>query len=115
MENGFIAGTVQETDLAAHGGETDRVANIIENVDRFLLGFIPQFKDKDILVITADHGNDPELKTGLHTREMTPLLVYSPNLPAQALGKRNSLADASASLVDYFHLPPTQDGKPFIK
>ncbi len=114
IENGFIACTVQETDLAAHGGETDRVANILETVDRFLLNFISLLKDEDILVITADHGNDPELKTGLHTREMTPLLVYSPNLPVFALGKRDSLADIGASLVDYFHLPPTQNGKSFI-
>ncbi len=114
IENGFIAATVQETDLAAHGGETERFAAILENVDIFLSDFLPQMQDEDLLIITADHGNDPGLKTGLHTREFTPLLVFSPNLIATPLGKRESLADVGASLVEYFNLPKTQNGKAFI-
>jgi phosphopentomutase len=66
------------------------------------------------LIITADHGNDPGLKTGLHTREMTPLLVYSRAVPPVLLGDRASLSDVGASLVDFFSLPKTQDGNSFI-
>lgn len=114
MKSGFIAATVQETDLAAHGGEIDRFATILETVDKFLWEFLSQMDSEDLLIITADHGNDPGLKTGLHTREMTPLLVYSPTLPAIPLGSRDSLSDVGASLVDYFNLPKTQNGKSFI-
>ena len=114
LEDGLIAATVQETDLAAHGGEIDRFADILELVDRFLCGFLPQMKKEDLLVITADHGNDPGLRTGLHTREATPLLVFSPQFRPTPLGKRKCLADSGASLVQYFDLPPTQDGRSFI-
>jgi len=114
IEVGFIASTVQETDLAAHGGETGRFAAILESVDIYLTGFLQQMQDEDLLIITADHGNDPGLKTGLHTREITPLLVFSPNLTAIPLGRRESLADVGASLVQYFNLPKTQNGKAFI-
>ena len=114
MKSGFIAATVQETDLAAHGGEIDRFATILETIDKFLFGFLSQMDSEDLLIITADHGNDPGLKTGLHTREITPLLVYSPTLPAIPLGGRDSLSDVGASLVEYFDLPKTQNGKSFI-
>ncbi|MGV8026452.1 MAG: phosphopentomutase [Anaerolineaceae bacterium] len=114
IENGFIAATVQETDLAAHGGEIDRFATILETVDIFLSGFLPQIQNEDLLIITADHGNDPGLKTGLHTREFTPLLVFSPNFVSTPLGRRESLADIGASLVQFFNLPKTQNGKAFI-
>lgn len=114
MSSGLIAATVQETDLAGHGGEIARYAGILEKVDRFLAGFLPLFTREDLLIITADHGNDPGLRTGLHTREMTPLLVYAPGCAPVPLGSRASLADVGASLVDFFGLPKTQDGKSFI-
>ena len=114
MSSGLIAATVQETDLAGHDGEIARYSGIIEKVDRFLAGFIPLFTQGDLLIITADHGNDPGLRTGLHTREMTPLLVYSCGVSPVLLGNRSSLADVGASLVDFFGLPKTQDGKSFI-
>jgi phosphopentomutase len=114
IEKGLIAATAQETDLAAHGGETDRFADILETTDRFLTIFLPQMENEDLFIITADHGNDPGLRTGLHTREMTPLLVYSPSFHAMSLGMRECLADCGASLVQYFDLPKTQDGRSFI-
>ncbi len=114
MTCGMIAATVQETDLAAHGAEIDRFAGILETVDAFLAGFLPAMQPGDLLIITADHGNDPGLGSGMHTRETTPLLVYSPGMSVVPLGGRDSLADVGASLVDYFNLPRTQDGKSFI-
>jgi phosphopentomutase len=114
MQSGLIAATVQETDLAAHGFDTHRICMILEEVDRFLTNFLPLMNQEDMLIITADHGNDPGLGTGLHSRETTPLLVYSSGFAVTPLGNRNCLADMSASLVDHFNLSQTQDGKSFI-
>ncbi len=114
MSDGMIAATVQETDLAAHGGNVEKCARLLEMVDVFLNDFLSCMLPEDLLMITADHGNDPGLKTGLHTREATPLLVFSPQFLPICLRRRASLSDISASLVRYFNLPKTQDGQEFI-
>ena len=69
----FIAATVQETDLAAHEGDVSRLACVLEQVDRALCVLLAEFSREDILIICADHGNDPRVNVGRHTREETPL------------------------------------------
>jgi phosphopentomutase len=107
---GLIAATVQETDLAAHEGDLLRLASVLEEVDGGLGRLLPEITQGDVLIVCADHGNDPRLNIGLHTREETPLLIYRKGQPAKPLGVRDTLADIGATVAHLFGAPPTQDG-----
>lgn len=112
--HGLMAATVQETDLAGHEKDPQRYANILKLVDEKLAALLPWISANDVLVITADHGNDPTLPgTRQHTRERTPLLWYQPSKAAAPLGRRSSLADISAALARWAGLPWQGDGDAF--
>lgn len=107
---GLIAATVQETDLAAHEGDLLRLASVLEEVDKGLGALLPEIAEGDVLIVCADHGNDPQKNVGLHTREETPLLIYRQGRPAASLGVRDTLADIGATITHLFNAPSTQDG-----
>ena len=72
-------------------------------------------KDDDILIISADHGNDPCFKGFNHTRENIPLLVYGKNIKENNyLGIRDTFADISATASEYFNVDKTGLGKSFL-
>jgi phosphopentomutase len=106
----FIAATVQETDLAAHEGDIPRLGCVLEQVDQALGVVLAECSFEDVLIICADHGNDPCINVGRHTREETPLLVYQKGQPAVDLGIRDTLADIGATVTYLFNSPSTQDG-----
>jgi phosphopentomutase len=109
---GLIAATVQETDLAGHAGDASRFAAILEVVDRGLAELLTKINEADMLIICADHGNDPFVHPGQHTREQVPLLLYQKGRDASQLGMRRTLADIGATLSRFFGLQATQDGTP---
>jgi phosphopentomutase len=109
---GLIAATVQETDLAGHAGDASRFGTLLEVVDRGLAELLMEINEADVLIICADHGNDPFVHLGQHTREQVPLLLYQKGQSAVNLGMRRTLADIGATLSHYFGLPTTQDGTP---
>jgi phosphopentomutase len=108
--NALIAATVQETDLSAHEGDTQKLAGVLEQVDHGLGALLDRISENDVLIICADHGNDPHINIGRHTREETPLLIYQKGQAAVSLGIRDTLADIGATITYLFHAPPTQDG-----
>jgi phosphopentomutase len=113
MPAGLVAATVQETDLAGHAGDAARFGAILETVDRQLDTLLKELGTQDVLIVCADHGNDPQVHAGQHTREQTPLLIYQKDRPARRLGVRQTLADIGATLTHSFGLQATQDGTPF--
>jgi len=106
----FIAATVQETDLAAHEGDYVKLAAVLEEADRGLETLLAELSEEDVLIICADHGNDPQINVGKHTREETPLLIYQKGQPCTSFGVRATLADIGATITHLFNAPPTQDG-----
>lgn len=79
IKRGLVAATVQETDLAGHAQDVDRYAQKIMCVDRYLASLIREMTEEDLLLISADHGNDPTAGHSQHTREKTFLLAYGKN------------------------------------
>jgi phosphopentomutase len=72
--------------------------------------------DKDLIVITADHGNDPIHAGTDHTREFVPLLVWSPAFTgAGNLDVRSSFADIAATIADNFGAEFTTHGRSFLE
>lgn len=108
----FMAATVQETDLAGHEADSERFAHVLTQADEGLRQMLPLLRPDDLLMITADHGNDPTLRLGVHTRERVPVLVYRPGHAGQPVPTRSSLADIPATAAAFFGAPPPQDGVP---
>ena len=85
-------------------------AQALEEFDVRVGDFIKTMKTDDILMITADHGNDPTYKGTDHTREKVPLLIYSPSIEnGSYLEERSSFADIGASVLENFSLQKTSN------
>ena len=84
--------------------------------DKRLGKVLDEMKPDDLLMITADHGNDPGFKGTDHTRENVPLLVYSPsmNKSNQSLGLRKTFSDLGATILENFNVEPVK-GTSFYK
>jgi phosphopentomutase len=108
---GLIVATVQETDLAGHGQDPERMARTLSSVDAALPGILDRLGPDDMLFITADHGNDPTIGSSAHTRECVPLLWYRPAHAGADLGTRSSLADPAATIAAHFDLPWPGEGE----
>ena len=73
-------------------------------------------KDTDILMITADHGNDPSTPSTDHSREYVPILVYGKNVKENVnLGIRETYSDVSATVLDILGLEKLANGISFKK
>ena len=84
--------------------------------DKRLGKVLDEMKLDDLLMVTADHGNDPGFKGTDHTRENVPLLVYSPsmNKPNQSLGLRKTFSDLGATILENFNVESVK-GTSFYK
>lgn len=87
----------------------------LEEFDDKLGELIKELHEDDLLMVTADHGNDPTHTGTDHTREKVPLLVYSKSFKdGKYLDERETFADIGATILKNFNLPkaPNQIGKP---
>ena len=86
----------------------------LEEFDARIPEIIEAMKEEDILIINADHGNDPTYKGTDHTREYVPLLVYGKSVkPNTNLGIRNSFADIGQTVADILEVKETNYGQSF--
>ena len=77
----------------------------IERFDKRVKELIPYLKDDDLLIITADHGNDPTWTGTDHTREKIPLIIYSKSIKnGRLLDERKSFADIGATILKNFNI-----------
>ncbi len=113
-EQGFICTNVQETDLAGYSQSSMQYRKILEKADRGLGELLPLLTEEDILVVMADHGNDPDIGHSKHTRECVPLLVYKKGIQGRHLGIRKTLSDVGASVCEYFGVKAPQNGTSFL-
>ena len=90
----------------------------LERFDKRVGEFISKMRDDDLLIITADHGNDPTWSGTDHTREKIPLLMYSPSIKnGKYLEERECFGDIGATILENFKLkmPTNLVGKPMVE
>ena len=88
----------------------------LEEFDRRLPEVLDALSEDDLLIITADHGNDPTFPGTDHTREFVPLIVYSPRFNGGTqLPLRETFADIAATIADNFKVAAPQFGKSFLE
>ncbi|PXX80104.1 phosphopentomutase [Dielma fastidiosa] len=114
MKHGFICTNVQETDLAGHSQDAKWYMELLKLADAKIAQIIELLNDEDVLVVMADHGNDPDIGHNKHTRENVPLLVWHGQVHGVELGLRKSLSDVGASVCDFFGVAAPQNGSSFM-
>ena len=117
FERGLMMVNLVEFDsLYGHRRNVEGYKRAIEDFDYQLSGLLPLLKDDDLLIITADHGNDPTWHGTDHTREHVPLLAYSPSMKGTIdLGLRHSFGDIGQTVLANFGLSPYAVGTSFLK
>lgn len=114
MDKGLICTNVQETDLAGHSQDVDWYMQLLSIVDEKIGIIISRLLPDDMLIIMADHGNDPLIGHNRHTREYVPLLIFKNGAEKIDIGIRSSLADVGATICDYFSAEKPQNGTSFL-
>ena len=114
-DHGFICINVQETDIAGHLQDAELYADKLRIADEYISVIQSLMNEDDILIVTADHGNDPTIGHSGHTRENTPLLMYGNKLNAADVGTRNTMSDIGATVCAYFDAPVCENGTSFLQ
>jgi phosphopentomutase len=97
-----------------HRNDPEGYARALEDFDACLPEILDVLGPDDVLIITADHGNDPTTPSSDHSRERVPLLVGGPGVtPGVDLGERATFADCGATVVDLLGIPWRSPGTSF--
>lgn len=113
--SGFIIANFIDYDmLYGHRRDAKGYARSLEQTDQWLATYLPLIGPNDMLMLTADHGNDPTFEGTDHTREYVPLLVYRPGEANENLGIRRGFYDIAQSLAKFFSIPAIPRGASFV-
>ena len=104
--NGIVFANFNDFDsLYGHRRDKEGFLRSLEEFNYYLPILLKKLKSHDLLIITADHGNDPIFKGSDHTREYVPILIYNKMFKTgKKLKHRDSLADIGATILDNFGL-----------
>lgn len=100
--------------LFGHRRDVNGYAKAIEDFDGRIPEIVTALADDDLLLITADHGNDPTFPGTDHTREYVPLLAYSKKMAGRGKMNQGKFADIGATVSDNFQVAATQNGRSFL-
>lgn len=115
LSQGLLMANLVEFDMTwGHRNDAPGFYQGLRDFDAWLPVLLEAMAEDDILIITADHGNDPTTISTDHSREYVPLLVYGPGIKSGiALGIRESFSDIAATLAEMFEIKGTGQGKSF--
>ena len=106
-------------DFDTQYGHRNDVAGYARNLEQFdtrLAAILPRLRDDDLLIVTADHGNDPTTPSTDHAREYVPLFAVGPRVRANTdLGTRRTFADVGQTLAELFGVPALAHGVSFLQ
>jgi phosphopentomutase len=101
--------------LYGHRNDAAGYARCLGEFDRFLPALDAKLQPGDLVMITADHGNDPTTTSTDHSREYVPILAYGPTVaPGRDLGVRQQFCDIAQTMAGVFDLPPVALGTSFL-
>jgi phosphopentomutase len=99
-----------------HRNDAMGYADNLERFDARLGMLLPQLKDDDLLIVTADHGNDPTTASTDHSREYVPLIAAGSRVRAGAdLGTRQTFSDLAQTLAELFGVGRMRHGSSFLR
>jgi phosphopentomutase len=114
FNDGLVFANLVDFDmLYGHRRDPTGYAQALVEFDRWLGGFLDHVDEDDLVILTADHGNDPGWPGTDHTREEVPLIVLHQG-STHPLGTRKTFADIAATLGAFFHTGAWHTGTSFL-
>lgn len=101
--------------LFGHRRDIEGYGKALEEFDGRLQEIYEAMAEDDLLLITADHGNDPSFPGTDHTREYVPLLAYSKKMTGQGALAQGHFSDIAATIAENFEVPATENGESFLQ
>lgn len=112
---GFIFTNLVDFDAKyGHRRDPEGYGKALMRTDKQLGQLIQLMTPNDLLIITADHGNDPTFKGTDHTREFVPLIAFSPKMRVASLGIRKTFSDIGKTILDNFGIVNSLRGQSFL-
>jgi len=117
IDRGFIFTNLVDFDTQyGHRNDVEGYAQNLERFDRRLAATLPRLRVDDLLLVTADHGNDPTTASTDHSREYVPLIAAGPRVRRGTdLGTRTTFADLGQTVAEIFGVGPMANGTSFLK
>lgn len=113
--NSFIMTNLVDFDVYfGHRLDPEGFRGALEEFDSVLPDILAAMDDSDVLLLTADHGNDPTVTSTDHTREYVPVLMTGKGIQPVDLGVRKTFADAGKTVLDWFGIDAPIHGESFL-
>jgi phosphopentomutase len=116
-DRGLVFANLVDFDTVyGHRNDVDGYAANLERFDVRLADLLPRLGPSDLLVVTADHGNDPTTPSTDHSREHVPILLAGARVAAGAdIGLRPTFADLGQTIAEVFGVGPLESGRSFLR
>lgn len=117
LESGLVFANLVDFDTVyGHRNDVEGYARNLERFDVRLQQVLDALRDDDLLIVTADHGNDPTTPSTDHSREYVPVLACGARVPPDVrLGVRPTFADLGQTLAENFAVDPLPSGTSFLE
>jgi phosphopentomutase len=116
MDRGFLFANVIEFDQSwGHRNDVPGFHRGLLELDAALPGLLGAGRADDLIIFTADHGNDPTTPSTDHSREVVPLLAWGPKVRPVALGVRRSFADVGQTVAEFLGAATLPAGDSFLQ
>jgi phosphopentomutase len=116
MRRGFLFVNVIEFDQSwGHRNDVRGFARGLLELDAALPRLLDRVREDDLVIFTADHGNDPTTASTDHSREAVPVLACGGKIRPAALGERTTFADIGQTIADFLGVSPLLAGTSFLR
>lgn len=116
LEWGFVFVNVVEFDQTwGHRNDVPGYVDGLQALDAWIPRLEALAREDDLIILTADHGNDPTTPSTDHSREAVPVLCFGPRVQPVALGERTSFADVGATVAEVFDVGSLGAGVSFLR
>jgi len=116
LETGFVFVNVIEFDQTwGHRNDVAGFHQGLKELDAWLPRLEARMREDDLIILSADHGNDPTTPSTDHSREAVPVLALGRRVRPVPLGERPTFADLGATVAEYFGVPPLAAGRSFLQ
>ena len=114
-KDSFIFANLVDFDVYfGHRNDPQGFHKALQEFDEHLPEIMESLDETDVLLLTADHGNDPTTTSTDHSREYVPLLFYRKGRSGKDLGIRNTFADVAQTIADFFKVTNNLKGTSFL-
>lgn len=115
LRRGFLFANVVEFDQSwGHRNDVAGFVGGLKELDRWIPRLQRAIRDEDLIILTADHGNDPTTASTDHSREQVPIVVLGGKVQPGQLGVRSTFADIGQTIAEFLAVPPLAAGTSFL-